>query len=115
MSVLDTVREIFTPPSTPVTSNHLAFAIYTSGSTGEPKGVMLTHRSIVNYVAGILQAVGTECFERSALLFNPSLVRQQYGLFAFVNVLFDYAVDVGIGQPCGLSAPRERGAPQAKT
>ncbi|MBD2819268.1 amino acid adenylation domain-containing protein [Xenorhabdus sp. 42] len=30
--------------------NHLAYIIYTSGSTGQPKGVMLEHRNVVNFI-----------------------------------------------------------------
>lgn len=37
-------------PGVSVNSVDLAYIIYTSGSTGQPKGVMLTHRGIVNQV-----------------------------------------------------------------
>ncbi|PHM65752.1 Amino acid adenylation [Xenorhabdus stockiae] len=30
--------------------HHLAYIIYTSGSTGQPKGVMIEHRQVVNFV-----------------------------------------------------------------
>jgi amino acid adenylation domain-containing protein len=52
---LDTEEEIIAQenqenPTLEVTSDHLAYVIYTSGSTGQPKGVMIPHHGLVNYL-----------------------------------------------------------------
>jgi amino acid adenylation domain-containing protein len=37
-------------PANKIEPHHLAYIIYTSGSTGNPKGVMIEHKSIFNYL-----------------------------------------------------------------
>jgi natural product biosynthesis luciferase-like monooxygenase protein/amino acid adenylation domain-containing protein len=40
-----------------VTPADLCYVIYTSGSTGQPKGVMICHRNVVNFFAGMDKAL----------------------------------------------------------
>lgn len=47
-------------PSNKVMSDNLAYVLYTSGSTGQPKGVMVTHRNILNFFAGMDQHLKKE-------------------------------------------------------
>ncbi|MGD9488074.1 MAG: amino acid adenylation domain-containing protein [Calditrichaceae bacterium] len=43
-------------PSVSVEPDHLAYMIYTSGSTGNPKGTMITHRGLTNYLNWCMEA-----------------------------------------------------------
>jgi iturin family lipopeptide synthetase B len=42
---------------TPVAPDHLCYVIYTSGSTGLPKGVMISHRNVLNFFAGMSRSL----------------------------------------------------------
>lgn len=50
-------------PVTAVRPDNLAYIIYTSGSTGQPKGTMIEHASVVNYLSWCIQfyRVGNGC------------------------------------------------------
>ena len=67
-------------------SDNLAYIIYTSGSTGNPKGVMLTHKNVNNFIAGtcdkikfedVIVSITTICFDIFVL---ESILPMQRGL-----------------------------------
>ncbi|KAJ1967319.1 hypothetical protein IWQ62_001936, partial [Dispira parvispora] len=57
------------PPS-PWDPTALALIIHTSGTTGVPKGVMLRHESIVNYISYVTQTMSLSCESRTLQALN---------------------------------------------
>ncbi|HXQ72015.1 MAG TPA: amino acid adenylation domain-containing protein, partial [Pyrinomonadaceae bacterium] len=64
--------------SLPLSPANLAYVIYTSGSTGLPKGVAITHSSVVSYITGSFRRFG---------LINSDRILQ------FASVSFDVSVE----------------------
>lgn len=52
----------------PVDPHQLAYVIYTSGSTGKPKGVAIEHRSLSNYIDGMIEDLEIEQHSQFAFL-----------------------------------------------
>ncbi|GGA41713.1 hypothetical protein GCM10010981_33410 [Dyella nitratireducens] len=85
-----------------LTARHLAYVIYTSGSTGAPKGVMVAHRSLSNYV---WHAVREYLGEAIA----GSIVSSPLSFDATVTTLLPPLL---VGKPVVLLADGERSLPQ---
>ena len=56
----DTKNRIETSNPVQVQGNTLAYIMYTSGSTGEPKGVMVEHHGILNFIEAQIEAFQTK-------------------------------------------------------
>ena len=60
-------------------SNDLAYVIYTSGSTGQPKGAMIEHKSIINFLYSMYNAYNADFSEKDRCL-------------SLTNISFDVSV-----------------------
>jgi amino acid adenylation domain-containing protein len=84
-------------PLTPASSDDLAYVIYTSGSTGQPKGVAVSHASVVNMMTALARRPGLEPADR---------------FLAVVPYTFDVCggdvwVTLGVGATLVLASPED--------
>ncbi|HUN35149.1 MAG TPA: amino acid adenylation domain-containing protein, partial [Trebonia sp.] len=73
-----TTHDHANPTSTGVTPANTAYVIYTSGSTGQPKGVIVEHRNVVNFLHGMTRhwEIGPQdaVLQFSAISFDVSVM-----------------------------------------
>jgi len=65
-------------PASGINPENLAYVIYTSGSTGKPRGVLLTHRGLVNHNCAAANLFGITASDRMA---------------QFASISFDIAIE----------------------
>jgi amino acid adenylation domain-containing protein/thioester reductase-like protein len=118
--------------------DNLAYVLYTSGSTGVPKGVMVSHRGLANYVTWAARAYGVEdgggstlhssiAFDLSVTSIFPALVsgrtvtvvREEAGVGALAKALRSGGHSLVKLTPAHLellcaSLPPERAAPATR-
>jgi amino acid adenylation domain-containing protein len=68
-----------------IKSSDLAYVIYTSGSTGVPKGVMISHENIVNFVTGMSSIFPED--KKGAILSMTTISFDIFGLELYVPLL----------------------------
>lgn len=78
-------RQSTADPVAQITPDHLAYVIYTSGSTGQPKGVQITHRSLLNLISWHQQAFGVTATERATQLASPAFDAAGWELWPYLS------------------------------
>jgi pyochelin synthetase len=86
---VDVVENVAEEPHEPLrsvqTPDDLAYVIYTSGSTGLPKGVMITHRNVVNVVTYTNQRFGIGSRDRILALTALNHDLSVYDMFGLLS------------------------------
>lgn len=77
-------RQSIADPVAQVTPEHLAYVIYTSGSTGQPKGVQITHRSLLNLVRWHQQAFEISAMDRATQIASPAFDATGWELWPYL-------------------------------
>ena len=79
-------RESESDPETITTTDNLAYVIYTSGSTGQPKGVQITHKSVLNLIFWHHQAFSVTPSDRATQLAGSGFDAAVWELWPYLTV-----------------------------
>ncbi len=78
------VRQSKENPPFPATSDNLVYIIYTSGSTGQPKGVQVTHQSLLNLISWHQQAFSITAADRATQITSPAFDATGWELWPYL-------------------------------
>jgi amino acid adenylation domain-containing protein len=85
----------------PAAAGDPCYAIYTSGSTGQPKGVVLSHRAVVNTLEWVNRTMRVGPDDRLLFVTSPSFDLSVYDLFGALGA----GASVEIASPALLAEP----------
>ncbi|WP_454229383.1 AMP-binding protein [Propioniciclava flava] len=96
----------------PVDPDSAAYVIYTSGSTGNPKGVVVLHRGVTNFLRSMVQRPGLQADDNllavTTLSFDISVLELFAPLLCGANVVLAGAHDAGDPRVLAETMERER-------
>jgi amino acid adenylation domain-containing protein len=73
------------PPAVPISGDDVAYVIYTSGSTGQPKGVQISHSSLMNLVRWHQRAFAVTASDRATQIASPAFDAAVWELWPYLT------------------------------
>jgi amino acid adenylation domain-containing protein len=81
---LGQVHPVEHPPLGGAVATDVAYVIYTSGSTGDPKGVAVSHESLLNLVRWHISAFGVTPLDRASMVASPAFDASVWELWPYL-------------------------------
>ncbi|MFD2671575.1 amino acid adenylation domain-containing protein [Marinicrinis sediminis] len=82
LQAVRTFQGMGTPVECPREKNGIAYIIYTSGTTGKPKGALIEHRGLLNYIQWFKRFAAIQDTDKTALLSSASFDLGYTALFS---------------------------------